>query len=536
MKSVLRLPAAAAVVICAFSADAFVTPFSSATSQSHSAVSPTTATSLFTSPEPLAEEVQWQAFLDDQTTGLVYYFNTQTGDSLWEPPTSTFPSVKLPRKQQRLADDLRRQYRRQRQAAEEQATEVVEEEIQEEQSNWIDGLGVFDKKKEAETTEPAPVEVQEPQDDGSASNDIFGNLFKAKKEEQAAIEEPTEQVQEQSKLEDSMFGNFFKPKSAAEATEEPAVKQEQKEEDAPAKRSLFGGFMGASPSAAVETVEEEVAPAPAPAPAPQKQQKPQVIEKKIEVVEQPPQPKPIKIEMASYVSPHPAKVRWGGEDAVFTKGRTFGVFDGVSGAEKLDGVPLYSKTLAQEMTRMVGKDSISIAEMTLFLSEAANYADSCATGASTAVVASISETGILQALNIGDSYCMVIRDGRITAKTREISHYWECPYQLSEDSPDRPKDGTKLNVELMPGDLVLMGSDGIFDNMDDDMLVETIEKGPKKASAIARRIVDLSRKLSLDSESETPYAKMAKRRGDPDYKTGLGGKVDDSSAVVVICK
>ena len=131
---------------------------------------------------------------------------------------------------------------------------------------------------------------------------------------------------------------------------------------------------------------------------------------------------------------------------------------------------------------------------------------------------------------------MVIRDGRITAKTREISHYWECPYQLSEDSPDRPKDGTKLNVELMPGDLVLMGSDGIFDNMDDDMLVETIEKGPKKASAIARRIVDLSRKLSLDSESETPYAKMAKRRGDPDYKTGLGGKVDDSSAVVVICK
>jgi protein phosphatase PTC7 len=500
---------AATAALCATAGDAFVTPPNQCTNYCTTA----TTTPLYDTPEPLAEEGVWQAFLDEDTTGLIYYFNAQTGESLWEPPTKSFPDVRLPRKKQRLADDLRRAYRRQRQAQEEQAKQMEQEAapVEKETPNWIEGIGVFDNNNNNE----AAAAAESVRTDGK---DLFGSLFKSKQQEQ--VEEVDElQLEEQRKLDESMFGNLFKPKAQKqpkqemieEEYEEP-MPMEENFDDAPVKRSLFGGLKSlASPSAAQEAVEEE----------------------QIEVVAP---PKPIKIEMASYVSPHPAKVRWGGEDAVFTKGRTFGVFDGVSGADKLDGVPLYSKTLAQEMTRMVGKDSISIAEMTLFLSEAANYADSCATGASTAVVASISENGILQALNVGDSYCIVIRDGRITAKTREISHYWECPYQLSEDSPDRPKDGTKLNVELMSGDLVIMGSDGIFDNMDDDMLVEVAENGPRKASAIARRIVDLSRKLSLDPEAKTPYAKMAKRKGDPDYKTGLGGKVDDSSAVVVVCK
>jgi protein phosphatase PTC7 len=218
------------------------------------------------------------------------------------------------------------------------------------------------------------------------------------------------------------------------------------------------------------------------------------------------------------------------------KGRTFGVFDGVSGAEKQDGVPLYSRTLANEMKKMVGNEGVTVQDMTNYLTAAAAYADGAATGASTAVVASIGENGFLQALNVGDSYCVVVRDGKITAKTREISHYWECPYQLSEDSPDRPRDGTKLNVELVPGDIVIMGSDGVFDNVGDDLLLELIAKSPAKPTPLAKKICDLSRKQSLDKNSVTPYGNQAQRRGDPDYRSGFGGKLDDVSCVVVVCK
>jgi protein phosphatase PTC7 len=245
---------------------------------------------------------------------------------------------------------------------------------------------------------------------------------------------------------------------------------------------------------------------------------------------------PIKLEIASNILPHPAKVMWGGEDAVFTKGRTFGVFDGVSGAEKLDGVPLYSRTLAIEMKKRVGNEGLNVQEMTKFLTESADVADAYATGASTAVVASIGENGFLQALNVGDSCCMVIRDGKVAAKTREISHYWECPYQLSSDSPDRPKDGTKLNVELTPGDVIIMGSDGVFDNMSDDLILDTVASTSMKAGQIAKKLSSVSRKQSLDKKAVTPYSTQAQKRGLPEFQNGIGGKVDDVGCVVIVCK
>lgn len=438
-------------------------------------------------PEPLAEEGSWQAYLDDETTGLVYYFDTATGESRWEPPTATFPAVRLPRKKQRLADTLRKEYRQSRQ-------------------------GMMSGEEEAE-------------DVGVGIGALFSSVTSVLEEVEAPKEE--EKVVEDSPMEEEgapasggWFSNLFGDNGAEEETIEETVEEtpEPEEivvEEKPASNDFFGSFFSA-PAAAVE----DVAPA-------------EKVEKKIIDTT----PKPIQINIGSHILPHPAKVRWGGEDATFIKGRTFGVFDGVSGAEKLDGVPLYSRTLASEMKKQCGLSGETVQDMTKYLTSAASYADGAATGASTAVVASIGEDGFLQALNVGDSCCLVIRDGKITAKTREISHYWECPYQLSEDSPDQPKDGTKLNVELISGDLVIMGSDGIFDNVDDDTLLDIVSKSSSvKPTPLAKKICDVSRRASLDKTAPTPYSKQAQRRGDADYRDGLGGKLDDVSCIVVACK
>lgn len=460
-------------------------------------------------PEPLAEEGSWQAFLDDETTGLIYYFDTRTGESLWEPPTSTFPAVRLSRKKQRLAEELRRNYRKSRQQEDEQGGGGVAVKVREETKtddsdaglpSWIGGLVEVVGEKASAATAPAPA---------------------------------PEVVEETSKGDkEGWFRGFFGDKGAAVKEEKPAQdKEEKKVEELPNGETLVkkGGFFKAfeglkeAASSVIETETEVETPKPAP-----KTKEPAIVDRS---------PQPIKIEMGSFVLPHPAKVQWGGEDALFMKGRTFGVFDGVSGAEKLDGVPLYSRTLAEEMKKYVDKESVSIQEITRLLKDAADFADEAATGASTAVVASIGENGFLQALNVGDSLCMVIRDGKIAAKTREISHYWECPYQLSEDSPDRPRDGTKLNVELIPGDLVIMGSDGIFDNVSDDLLLDLIAKNAKlNPTQLSKKICELSRKQSLDRQAVTPYGQQAQRRGDPAFKDGRGGKVDDASCIVVACK
>ena len=50
-------------------------------------------------PTPLATQGDWGAYLDD-STGLVYYFNTRNGASQWKPPTPDFPRVQIPRNTQ----------------------------------------------------------------------------------------------------------------------------------------------------------------------------------------------------------------------------------------------------------------------------------------------------------------------------------------------------------------------------------------------------------------------------------------------------
>jgi hypothetical protein len=149
--------------------------------------------------------------------------------------------------------------------------------------------------------------------------------------------------------------------------------------------------------------------------------KPQALEEEKIFVEE--TKAPIRIDIGSCVLPHPSKVMWGGEDAVFTKGSTFGVFDGVSGADKLDGMPLYSKLLARQMTELVGPgNSLSIKDLQAQLSVAAEKCDDRATGASTAIVSTITEDGYLRAINLGDSLCIVIRGDKVVAKTKEVRY------------------------------------------------------------------------------------------------------------------
>mmetsp|Transcript_6329 Transcript_6329/g.13093 ORF Transcript_6329/g.13093 Transcript_6329/m.13093 type:complete len:529 (+) Transcript_6329:224-1810(+) len=488
--------------------------------------SKTTTTTLYDVPEPLAEEDTWQAYLDEETTGLVYYFDTATGESRWEPPTTTFPAVRLPRRKQRLADSLRRDYRKTRQ----EMADGAESEGVAASEGGMGGIfstvtSVLEREtpvqEEAEAVDETPVQEDEQPPAGGWFNNFFSDSGADKQttEEPSLAEESLEE-EEQVQATTGIFGSIFGGGSASVEVEDKGAVAEASPEDDMQEEENKNGLLDSFTSPFMSSPKTE-----------------NVAERKAEEKIVATTPQPIKIEIGSHILPHPAKVRWGGEDATFVKGRTFGVFDGVSGAEKLDGVPLYSRTLASEMRKMCGTSGETVQDMTTYLTSAASYADGAATGASTAVVASIGENGFLQALNVGDSCCMVVRDGKVTAKTREISHYWECPYQLSEDSPDQPKDGTKLNVELIAGDLIIMGSDGVFDNVDDDSLLDLVGKSSViKPTPLAKRICDLSRKVSLDKTSVTPYSKQAQRRGDADYRDGLGGKVDDVSCVVVVCK
>lgn len=504
-------------------------------------------------PEPLASEGDWTAFMDEDTTGLIYYFNSESGESVWEAPTATFPDIKLTSQRKGVMDEKRKEY---------QTEQGVEFEADEPSGAAAGGGGLFGSFFGGSKNEPVVVVDDTPVED------------------EPVAETSTETPKAAAAKQGGFFGNMMKsievaqgPASSPAATaaaEAPVDAPEQEaaesnEDAAPAKSApmfsfggAFGGGGGAKPFKGTREVAEEMVIEEAlsvededmpeeMAEEALKVEKSFVFPDVLSVFKKTPkEPEVIfpaetvvAIETASSVLPSPDKISWGGEDACFVKGRNFGVFDGVSGADKLDGIPLYSDTLSKRMAKAVPDNALTIEEMTTALTEAAEYADVAATGASTAVVGSIGEDGVLRALNLGDCAIVVLRGGKVVARTKEITHYFDCPYQLGEDSPDRPIDGTTLKTEVLPGDVIVSGSDGIFDNLLDDQIWNLVESSTGSrglvAAIIAKKINNEARAVSFDTEAPTPYAKLAKRNNYPTYKSGLGGKVDDISCVVVRC-
>ncbi|GMH72896.1 hypothetical protein TrRE_jg9914 [Triparma retinervis] len=246
---------------------------------------------------------------------------------------------------------------------------------------------------------------------------------------------------------------------------------------------------------------------------------------------------PLRVESSSVVLPHPEKRSWGGEDATYSRGGVFGVFDGVSGAEKQEGMALYSKTLATEMGREVEKrsdSSFTLRQLSDILTVATEIADDTATGASTALAGSVGSDNRLRVVSLGDCVTLVIRNGRPYARSKDILHSFDCPFQLGDVSPDRPKDSTTLTVKLMEGDVVVSGSDGVFDNISDvDIATLVASTSNNSPSNLAKVIVNQSRQISLNDRAKTPYAIEAKKNKIMDYSDGVGGKVDDVCCVVL---
>ncbi|KPI87675.1 hypothetical protein ABL78_3213 [Leptomonas seymouri] len=72
---------------------------------------------------------------------------------------------------------------------------------------------------------------------------------------------------------------------------------------------------------------------------------------------------------------------------------------------------------------------------------------------------------LLDIAYVGDCTVMIIRGGRVVYMTEEQSHSLDYPFQLGTGSADTPKDGVRRLIPVEKGDVIVMGSDGIFDNL-----------------------------------------------------------------------
>jgi protein phosphatase PTC7 len=139
-------------------------------------------------------------------------------------------------------------------------------------------------------------------------------------------------------------------------------------------------------------------------------------------------------------------------------------------------------------------------------------------GASTIVIIELLGTK-LSAASIGDSGFRVVRDGKVLFASPPQEHYFNCPYQLGYEplnkDVDLAIDAQEFEVPVQPGDLVIAGSDGLFDNIFDenielvvsDALAKVAGAGALSAArAVSEALVVEARKNAEDPIFESPFA------------------------------
>ena len=197
-------------------------------------------------------------------------------------------------------------------------------------------------------------------------------------------------------------------------------------------------------------------------------------------------------------------------------------------------------------------------------------------GSSTALVASLDHTyNQFATANLGDSGALVLRlvddpatlgsmqlgregadehDWEVVFRTGQQLHGFNQPFQLGFDDEapsgeicfDRPEAADVARTPVQSGDIIILASDGLFDNMHEAELLDVVQawhnaraapedsvpaqpRPSDSVQALASQLASKAQALSMDSDRDSPFAVLAK---DNDILWSHGGRMDD---ITVLC-
>jgi len=161
-------------------------------------------------------------------------------------------------------------------------------------------------------------------------------------------------------------------------------------------------------------------------------------------------------------------------------------------------------------------------------------------GSTTALVAHLSDSKILNISQVGDSNAVVIRDGKIKFQTESGTHSRNVPFSMGLSSKDNfNKVLTDYQFFCKSGDIIILGTDGLWDNLYPVQVLDVLNATKLKSpTRIARVLANISYEMSQDEEIWSPFAQDAYEAGDIydtlDLSIWEGGKPDDITIVVAI--
>ncbi|XP_013413535.1 protein phosphatase PTC7 homolog [Lingula anatina] len=162
-------------------------------------------------------------------------------------------------------------------------------------------------------------------------------------------------------------------------------------------------------------------------------------------------------------------------------------------------------------------------------------------GSSTACVVSLfREEKTIYTANLGDSGFLLIRNGNVVHRSEEQTHYFNTPFQLAVAPPmqeglvlsDSPESAQRTSFSVEEGDIIVVGTDGLFDNMSEGMILEHLktlkDHKPENIKRTARTLAKTARELSFDPDYMSPFAQQAQEHG----IECKGGKPDDITVIL----
>lgn len=215
---------------------------------------------------------------------------------------------------------------------------------------------------------------------------------------------------------------------------------------------------------------------------------------------------PLTLNSATVSIPHPDKKYKRGEDAFFTSDKGIGVFDGVGGWA-IEGIDagLYSKGLAKYCATHLKRISQSHRLLT------GAVASTSAKGSSTALLAVLhDDNNTLNICNVGDCVLIIIRDGVVVFQTMGQQHSFNFPHQLQFDLRDDLETADVHDVSIQHGDIVIAATDGVWDNINLEDVLDCVTANAKLESSVKERksFAMKVQKRHVGGEKVFPYEKL----------------------------
>lgn len=152
------------------------------------------------------------------------------------------------------------------------------------------------------------------------------------------------------------------------------------------------------------------------------------------------------------------------------------------------------------------------------------------------VVANLGDSGALMARQIGGHGPTAGRFDTVLA-TKEQVHSFNCPFQLmispngasGVSHGDAPSSCDEYRLKAQDGDLIILGTDGLFDNLWRARILEVLaEMRGAPPGKIAERLCRLAYESSVSIGVSVPFSAMAREAG----FNHQGGKPDDITVLV----